>query len=163
MERKLKVYVAGPSIALPLTRMVQVLLEKSGLEITHDWTERVQLDRDGVNEEDLDVSTEFDLMGVKNADIVVLVVCRRVESPGSWYEAGYAGALGKAVVALVVDGYTTKENTGNSSEQVSCVLTTSENQRSSAMRRLVFLNQMQVTWNTSEMVERVLYLSLTNL
>lgn len=97
--RTLSVYVAGAS-SERATRAKPVIqaLSEAGYEISHDWTEAVDMqgannEHGTLSEEDLAACAYEDLWGVTACDIFVLLAPEG-QSTGAWAELGLALASG---------------------------------------------------------------------
>lgn len=95
----MKVYVAGSSSDIRRVRQMQAFLGLLGIQVTHDWTPPVRLLQSGreFSREERISHANADLVGVDEADCVLLLVPAEPSGGGNVFEAGYAYKAGKPV------------------------------------------------------------------
>jgi nucleoside 2-deoxyribosyltransferase len=96
---KVKIYVAGASIAWQEARAVMDRIRGHGHEITYDWTKNVEEYGCNVDDPELRIKlVDADVKGVRKADMLVLLT--QHQSIGKWIEFGVAVAMSKPVMFL---------------------------------------------------------------
>lgn len=99
-----RVYVAGASAEVDMVAAYAVALRGNGWQTTYDWTIDVLAARQS-GEADADLSgfrrqqlARLDIRGVRDADVVWLLVPPPGRSAGAWLELGYAFGIGRPTV-----------------------------------------------------------------
>ena len=101
MTRPLQVYVAAASTEIDRARSVMDELRFRGAKIVGDWTGRAEGDPDGLQLTEVDraIASDEQLLAMRHADVVLLLVPVETTTVGAWVEIGCAWANRIPVIA----------------------------------------------------------------
>lgn len=99
IPKGISLYLAGPSRGWEWCHQLKKALVSNGYSITHDWMAEF-------SQPDLKIAgmlwparcADNDVLGVRQADIVLARVIPFIETTGMWFELGLAVGLGKEVL-----------------------------------------------------------------